>query len=56
MKIRNATADDAKHLAVLINMAGEELPESSWRELAAEGQEALDVGAARAARAVASGC
>jgi ribosomal protein S18 acetylase RimI-like enzyme len=50
VNIRNATADDAKHLAVLINMAGEELPQSLWRQMTEEGQEALDVGAARAAR------
>jgi len=50
MKIRNATANDARHLAILINMAGENLPESLWQQMTDKGQEALDVGASRAAR------
>ena len=41
MNIRKATQDDANHLAILINMAGENLPESLWRQMADEGQEAL---------------
>jgi len=50
MKIRAATTDDAKDLAVLINMAGEHLPECQWRQMAKQGQTPLDVGARRAAR------
>ena len=50
MKIRAATRDDAEHLAFLINLAGEGLPEFLWRRMAHEGQEPLVVGAHRAAR------
>ena len=48
--IREATADDALHLAFLINLAGEGLPQTLWRQMAAPGEEALAVGARRAAR------
>lgn len=50
MKIRDATKDDAEHLAFLINLAGEGLPEFLWQEMAGEGQDPLAVGALRAAR------
>jgi ribosomal protein S18 acetylase RimI-like enzyme len=50
MKIRDATKDDARHLAFLINLAGEKLPELQWRQMATEGQDPLAVGALRAAR------
>ncbi len=37
-------------MAILINLAGEELPKFLWREMATEGQEPLAVGALRVAR------
>jgi len=50
MVIRNATANDAEHLALLINLAGEGLPLFLWRRMANPGQDPLRVGASRAAR------
>jgi len=50
MKVRDATADDARDLAFLINLAGEGLPETLWRRMAGPGEDSLDVGARRAAR------
>lgn len=50
MFIRDATTDDASHLAFLINLAGEGLPEYQWRQMAGERQDPLTVGALRASR------
>lgn len=50
MSIRDATVDDARHLAFLINLAGEGLPETLWRRMAGPGEDSLAVGARRAAR------
>jgi len=50
MDIRDATTNDSKHLAFLINLAGEGLPEFQWRQMAAKGQDPLVFGALRAAR------
>ena len=50
MSIREAKIDDAKHLARLIDLAGEGLPAFLWRRLAEPGQDPLIVGARRAAR------
>ena len=50
MSIRNATVDDAEHLARLINLAGEGLPAFLWRRMAEPGQDPLAVGERRAAR------
>lgn len=50
MIVRDATVDDARHLAFLINLAGEGLPQTLWRQMAAPGQDWLAVGALRAAR------
>jgi len=50
VNIRAATANDANHLAILINLAGENLPEHLWRRMAGKNQDPLDVGALRAAR------
>lgn len=51
MEIRNASRSDARALAELINLAGEGIPQTLWRGVAAEGEPPLDVGAKRAARA-----
>lgn len=50
MNIRDATVDDARHLAFLINLAGEGLPHTLWRQMAAPGEDPQAVGARRAAR------
>ena len=50
MIIRNATVNDAEHLAFLINLAGEGLPMFLWRQMAEPRQDPLSVGASRAAR------
>ncbi len=50
MNIRDATTDDVKQLAFLINLAGEGLPEFQWRKMATKGQDPLVVGALRAER------
>jgi ribosomal protein S18 acetylase RimI-like enzyme len=50
MITRNATANDAQHLAILINEAGEGLPRFLWRRMAGPGQDPFEIGAARAAR------
>ena len=50
MNIRDATMNDVKDLALLINLAGEGLPVLLWRELAEQGQDPLAIGALRAAR------
>jgi ribosomal protein S18 acetylase RimI-like enzyme len=48
--IRAATPADARRLAVLIDQAGEGIPGWLWGRQAAAGQDALEIGAARAAR------
>jgi ribosomal protein S18 acetylase RimI-like enzyme len=50
MNVRNATKQDAEHLAFLINLAGEDLPKLLWRRMADAGQEPLAFGALRAVR------
>lgn len=50
MHIRNATKKDAHHLAFLINLAGEQLPEFHWRHMAGKGEDPMLFGARRAAR------
>lgn len=50
MIVRDATIDDAPHLAFLINLAGEGLPETLWRRMADPGEDSLAFGARRAAR------
>lgn len=50
MEIRNARKADARHLAYLINLAGEGIPEYLWAAMAGTGESAIDVGAGRAAR------
>jgi ribosomal protein S18 acetylase RimI-like enzyme len=50
MIVRDAKVDDARHLAFLINLAGEGLPETLWRGMAVPGEDSLAVGARRAAR------
>ena len=50
IKLRPATPDDAKDMAVLADIAGEGLPSSIWNAMAYSGETALDVGARRAVR------
>ena len=50
MDIRDATDADGRHMAVLINMAGDGIPEHLWAGMATDGLTPLDVGAMRAAR------
>lgn len=50
MIMRDATVDDARDLAFLIDLAGEGLPRSLWRLMAGRGEDPLAVGARRAAR------
>jgi len=50
MIIRAATKSDAAHLATLINMAGEHLPEYQWQQTPEGGRAPLAFGALRAAR------
>lgn len=50
MNIRDAKADDAKHLAYLLNLAGEGLPKLLWRQMAEQGQDPLAIGTLRASR------
>ena len=47
---RTATADDADHLAKLINYAGEGMPLYLWERMAEDGETAWDVGRRRARR------
>jgi ribosomal protein S18 acetylase RimI-like enzyme len=47
---RPATLSDASALAVLVDIAGEGMPNAMWRDLAAPGQSALEVGRERARR------
>ncbi len=48
--IRPATLNDTSALAVLIDIAGEGMPNAMWRDLAAPGQSTLEVGRGRARR------
>ncbi len=48
--IRRARRDDAATLAALINIAGEGIPLWLWQQTAADEQDALAIGAQRAAR------
>jgi len=48
--IRPATLTDTSALAVLIDIAGEGMPNAMWRDLAAPGQSTLEVGRGRARR------
>ena len=50
LNIRAARLDDARHLAFLINLAGENLPMVQWRQIAREGEDPLGIGALRASR------
>lgn len=50
MNIRKATKHDARTLAILINLAGEGIPEHMWRSMADCDQSPIDVGTIRAAR------
>ena len=50
MNIRKASKHDARALAILINQAGEGIPEYLWQNMADSNESALDVGTARAAR------
>ncbi|MHA1517694.1 MAG: GNAT family N-acetyltransferase [Alphaproteobacteria bacterium] len=47
---RPATLADASALAVLVDIAGEGIPNSFWRDLAGSGRSALEVGRDRARR------
>lgn len=49
-EIINAAREDAEHLAILINYAGEGMPKHYWQGLAAPGQSPLEVGIDRAQR------
>jgi ribosomal protein S18 acetylase RimI-like enzyme len=49
-KMRPATLSDASALAVLVDIAGEGIPNSFWHELAGPGRSALEVGRERARR------
>jgi ribosomal protein S18 acetylase RimI-like enzyme len=50
LEIRNATKEDARDLAYLINLAGEGIPEYLWERMIEANESPLDVGARRAAR------
>jgi ribosomal protein S18 acetylase RimI-like enzyme len=50
VNLRDATAGDARDLAILINLAGEGLPDYLWRQMAGPGESPLSIGARRAAR------
>jgi ribosomal protein S18 acetylase RimI-like enzyme len=50
MNVRDATKEDAEHLAFLINLAGEKLPQLLWGQRAESGQDPMSVGALRAVR------
>jgi ribosomal protein S18 acetylase RimI-like enzyme len=51
LEVRNATKENARELAYLINLAGEGIPEYLWKGMIEANESALDVGARRAARA-----
>ncbi|MFN4140428.1 GNAT family N-acetyltransferase [Aestuariivirga sp.] len=48
--IRRARRDDARHLARLVDLAGEGLPRYLWSQMAQEGEDVWSVGERRAAR------
>lgn len=50
LSLRAARREDATHMAALIAIAGEGIPELIWRDLAQPGQPPLEVGSQRAAR------
>jgi len=50
LTFRPATLADTSALAVLLDIAGEGIPNSFWRELAGPGRSALEVGRERARR------
>ncbi len=50
MLIEDATKEQAKDLAFLINLAGEGIPEYLWKGMAQKDELPMDVGAMRAAR------
>jgi len=50
LKIRDASAADARELAYLINLAGEGIPAYLWQSQAENGESPLAVGIRRAAR------
>lgn len=47
MKIRDAKKEEAEQLAWLINLAGEGIPEYLWKQMAAEGESAMEIGIRR---------
>jgi ribosomal protein S18 acetylase RimI-like enzyme len=49
--LRKATPGDSRALAELMNMAGEGLPAHLWAEMAGPGEDVMEVGARRVARA-----
>ena len=48
--ITNATPENARDLAILINYAGEGMPKAFWRDIAGPGEDPLEVGMNRARR------
>lgn len=48
--ISDATKKDARHLAYLVNLAGEGMPFYYWQTLCAPGQQVIDLGTNRAER------
>jgi len=50
MEIRDAVKADAEHLAYLINLAGEGIPECLWNDMVEGDESPLQAGARRAAR------
>lgn len=50
MEIRSARKQDAHHIAILTNLAGEGISEYYWARLAQEGETPFEVGARRASR------
>lgn len=50
MQIVNAQTEDAKDLAILVNLAGEGMPKLMWATMAEQGETPLDVGTKRAMR------
>lgn len=50
LRLRAATVDDADALAVLVNFAGEGMPLYLWEKMAQGGEDAWEIGRARARR------
>lgn len=50
IKVTDATKQDARHLAYLVNLAGEGMPFHMWHTMCAPGQQVIDLGTERAAR------